>query len=245
MRIATEPLTGALAVQGVPPARRDERDREIHPDDIYALYPATSRDLGEEVWRLHMRWGFEKARVVAGVGVPQISAIANVAAALDGTGIPLIADGGIRYSGDIAKALVAGGYCVMIGSMFAGTEEAPGEVELYKGRSYKSYRGMGSVGAMGQGSSDRYFQGRERESQLGAWASPQSQVISSRSLLEAKVDEIKRKFAQGEVPLPSFWGGYRVRPESIEFWQGRKNRLHDRILYTKRDNEWFIQRLEQ
>jgi IMP dehydrogenase len=97
-------------------------------------------------------------RVIAGVGVPQISAIANVAAALEGTGVPLIADGGIRYSGDMAKAIAAGGYCIMVGSMFAGTEEAPGEVILYQGRSYKSYRGMGSLGAMKQGSSDRYFQ---------------------------------------------------------------------------------------
>ncbi|MDR6677363.1 IMP dehydrogenase [Pseudomonas oryzihabitans] len=99
-------------------------------------------------------------RIVAGVGVPQISAIANVAAALEGTGVPLIADGGIRFSGDLSKAIVAGGYCVMMGSMFAGTEEAPGEVELFQGRSYKSYRGMGSLGAMAQtqGSSDRYFQ---------------------------------------------------------------------------------------
>jgi len=99
-------------------------------------------------------------RIVAGVGVPQISAISNVAAALEGTGIPLIADGGIRYSGDIAKALVAGAHSIMIGGMFAGTEEAPGEVELYQGRAYKSYRGMGSMGAMQQkqGSSDRYFQ---------------------------------------------------------------------------------------
>ncbi|WP_295461890.1 IMP dehydrogenase [uncultured Pseudomonas sp.] len=99
-------------------------------------------------------------RIVAGVGVPQISAIANVAAALEGTGVPLIADGGIRFSGDLSKAIVAGGYCVMMGSMFAGTEEAPGEVELFQGRSYKSYRGMGSLGAMSQtqGSSDRYFQ---------------------------------------------------------------------------------------
>ncbi|MEM9404317.1 MAG: IMP dehydrogenase [Pseudomonadota bacterium] len=99
-------------------------------------------------------------RVVAGVGVPQISAVAEVADALAGTPVPLIADGGIRYSGDIAKALVAGAYSVMIGSLFAGTEESPGEVELYQGRSYKSYRGMGSVGAMSQqhGSSDRYFQ---------------------------------------------------------------------------------------
>ena len=97
-------------------------------------------------------------RVVAGVGVPQISAIANVAKALEGTGVPLIADGGVRYSGDMAKAIAAGGYCIMVGSMLAGTEEAPGEVILYQGRSYKSYRGMGSLGAMKQGSSDRYFQ---------------------------------------------------------------------------------------
>lgn len=99
-------------------------------------------------------------RIVAGVGVPQISAISNVATALEGTGVPLIADGGIRYSGDIAKALVAGAHSIMIGGMFAGTEEAPGEVELYQGRAYKSYRGMGSMGAMQQkqGSSDRYFQ---------------------------------------------------------------------------------------
>ena len=99
-------------------------------------------------------------RVVAGVGVPQISAVAEVAAALKKSGAPLIADGGIRYSGDIAKALVAGAHCAMIGGLFAGTEESPGEVELYQGRSYKAYRGMGSVGAMGgsHGSSDRYFQ---------------------------------------------------------------------------------------
>lgn len=97
-------------------------------------------------------------RIVAGVGVPQISAVSNVADALRGTGVPLIADGGIRFSGDIAKALAAGAHCVMLGGLFAGTEEAPGEVELYQGRSYKSYRGMGSLGAMQQGSSDRYFQ---------------------------------------------------------------------------------------
>ncbi len=97
-------------------------------------------------------------RVVAGVGVPQISAVANVAAALRGAGIPLIADGGIRFSGDLAKAIAAGAHTVMVGGLFAGTEEAPGEVELYQGRSYKSYRGMGSLGAMKQGSSDRYFQ---------------------------------------------------------------------------------------
>lgn len=99
-------------------------------------------------------------RIIAGVGVPQITAVSNVAAALKGTDIPLIADGGIRYSGDLAKAMAAGANSVMLGSLFAGTEEAPGEVELYQGRSYKSYRGMGSLGAMSQqqGSSDRYFQ---------------------------------------------------------------------------------------
>jgi IMP dehydrogenase len=104
-------------------------------------------------------------RIVAGVGVPQISAVADVAASLKNTDIPFIADGGIRYSGDIAKALVAGAHTVMIGGLFAGTEESPGEVELYQGRSYKSYRGMGSIGAMGQshGSSDRYFQDATEE----------------------------------------------------------------------------------
>lgn len=97
-------------------------------------------------------------RIVAGVGVPQLTAIHNVSEALKGTGVPMIADGGIRFSGDIAKALAAGANCVMLGGMFAGTEEAPGEVELFQGRSYKSYRGMGSLSAMTQGSADRYFQ---------------------------------------------------------------------------------------
>ena len=97
-------------------------------------------------------------RIVAGVGVPQITAIQNVSESLKGTGVPMIADGGIRYSGDIAKAIAAGADTVMLGGLFAGTEEAPGEVELFQGRSYKSYRGMGSLGAMQAGSSDRYFQ---------------------------------------------------------------------------------------
>jgi IMP dehydrogenase len=99
-------------------------------------------------------------RIVAGVGVPQITAVANVNEALAGTGVPLIADGGLRYSGDVAKVIAAGAHCVMIGGLFAGTDESPGEVEIYQGRSYKSYRGMGSLGAMGakEGSSDRYFQ---------------------------------------------------------------------------------------
>jgi IMP dehydrogenase len=97
-------------------------------------------------------------RVVAGVGVPQVTAIANVSEALRGTGVPVIADGGVRFSGDVSKALAAGANAVMMGSMFAGTEEAPGEVFLYQGRQYKSYRGMGSVGAMKDGAADRYFQ---------------------------------------------------------------------------------------
>ena len=100
-------------------------------------------------------------RIVAGVGVPQISAIQNVAEALGKSGVPLIADGGVRYSGDIAKALGAGAHAVMLGSLFAGTEESPGEIELFQGRSYKAYRGMGSLGAMQQGAADRYFQEAE------------------------------------------------------------------------------------
>ena len=104
-------------------------------------------------------------RIVAGVGVPQITAIQNVSAALNGTGVPMIADGGIRYSGDVAKAIAAGAHSVMLGGLFAGTEEAPGEIELFQGRSYKSYRGMGSLSAMQQGSSDRYFQDNEQDAE--------------------------------------------------------------------------------
>jgi IMP dehydrogenase len=100
-------------------------------------------------------------RIVAGVGVPQITAIQEVAAALAKAGVPLIADGGVRYSGDVAKALAAGAHAVMLGSLFAGTEESPGEIELFQGRSYKSYRGMGSLGAMQKGAADRYFQDSE------------------------------------------------------------------------------------
>jgi IMP dehydrogenase len=102
-------------------------------------------------------------RIVAGVGVPQVTAIQFAIEGAGAAGVPLIADGGIRYSGDIAKALAAGASAVMLGSLFAGTEEAPGEIELYQGRSYKSYRGMGSLGAMQEGSSDRYFQDAEGE----------------------------------------------------------------------------------
>jgi len=97
-------------------------------------------------------------RMVAGVGVPQVSAVSNVAKALEGSGVPLIADGGVRFSGDFAKAIAAGAHAVMVGGLLAGTDEAPGEIELYQGRSYKTYRGMGSLGAMQEGSKDRYFQ---------------------------------------------------------------------------------------
>ena len=107
-------------------------------------------------------------RIVAGVGVPQISAIQFALEGAAAAGVPVIADGGIRYSGDIAKAIAAGASCVMLGSLFAGTEEAPGDIELYQGRSYKSYRGMGSLGAMQQGSSDRYFQELEGEDPIAA-----------------------------------------------------------------------------
>jgi IMP dehydrogenase len=107
-------------------------------------------------------------RIVAGVGMPQVTAVDNVVAALRGTDVPVIADGGLRYSGDIAKVIVAGAHAVMIGGLFAGTDESPGEVEIYQGRSYKSYRGMGSLGAMGgsQGSSDRYFQEDTKKDKL-------------------------------------------------------------------------------
>jgi len=107
-------------------------------------------------------------RIVAGVGVPQITAVDNVARALEGTGVPLIADGGLRFSGDISKVIVAGAHSVMIGGLFAGTDESPGDVEIFQGRSYKSYRGMGSLGAMSgkQGSSDRYFQEETKKDKL-------------------------------------------------------------------------------
>ena len=107
-------------------------------------------------------------RIVAGVGVPQITAISNVCEALEGTGVPFIADGGIRFSGDISKSIAAGAFSVMLGGLFAGTEEAPGEIELFQGRSYKSYRGMGSIGAMQKGSSDRYFQDNITDTQGNA-----------------------------------------------------------------------------
>ncbi|WP_346836925.1 IMP dehydrogenase [Microbulbifer sp. SAOS-129_SWC] len=147
---------------------RVRRIKEMHPQvDVIGGNIATGEaaraliDAGADAVKVGIGPGsICTTRIVSGVGVPQITAIAEVAKALEGTGVPLIADGGIRFSGDIAKAVVAGAQSIMMGSMFAGTEEAPGEVELYQGRTYKSYRGMGSLGAMSrtQGSSDRYFQ---------------------------------------------------------------------------------------
>ena len=157
--------------QGVLDRVKETRDR--YPDlQIIAGNVATGAgakalaDVGVDAVKVGIGPGsICTTRIVTGVGVPQLTAISNAVEALKGTGIPVIADGGIRFSGDIAKALVAGAHCVMVGSMFAGTEEAPGEVELYQGRYYKSYRGMGSLGAMNQkeGSSDRYFQKSDGE----------------------------------------------------------------------------------
>ena len=150
---------------------RVRRVKQAHPD-IQVIggniaTPEAARDLvkaGADAVKVGIGPGsICTTRIVAGVGVPQITAIRNVSSALQDSGIPMIADGGIRYSGDMAKAIAAGANSIMIGSLFAGTEEAPGEIELFQGRSYKSYRGMGSLGAMQQGSSDRYFQDSEDE----------------------------------------------------------------------------------
>ena len=152
-------------------------------------------------------------RIIAGVGVPQITAIDNVATALRGSGVPLIADGGIRYSGDIAKAVAAGASTVMMGGMFAGTEEAPGEVILYQGRSYKSYRGMGSIGAMKAGSADRYFQEADET-------------------VNPNADKLVPEGIEGRVPYKGsmvaiiYHGLLRLRQHRTDAWQGRVRRDH-------------------
>ncbi|MCE9786499.1 IMP dehydrogenase [Shewanella chilikensis] len=130
-------------------------------------------------------------RIVTGVGVPQITAVSDAAAAVKHLGIPVIADGGIRFSGDLAKALAAGASCIMAGSMFAGTDESPGETELYKGRAYKSYRGMGSLGAMSQGSSDRYFQSDNAADKLVP------EGIEGRVPYKGKIKEIIHQYMGG------------------------------------------------
>jgi IMP dehydrogenase len=175
-------------------------------------------------------------RVIAGVGVPQVSAVAEVAHALKDRGVPLISDGGIRYSGDIAKALVAGAYSVMIGSLFAGTEESPGEVELYQGRSYKTYRGMGSLGAMGQthGSSDRYFQDATEELEKLV-----PEGIEGRVAYKGSVVAIVHQLMGGVRAAMGYTGSHtidemRTRPKFVKITSAgmRESHVHD-VTITK------------
>lgn len=175
-------------------------------------------------------------RIVAGVGVPQVSAIANVAAALEGTGVPLIADGGIRYSGDLAKALAAGAHCVMIGSLFAGTEESPGEVELFQGASFKGYRGMGSLGAMGErhGSSDRYFQDTTTELEKLV-----PEGIEGRVPYKGSIVAILHQLAGGLRAAMGYTGSHdigqlRTRPQFVRITSAgvRESHVHD-VTITK------------
>ena len=174
-------------------------------------------------------------RIVSGVGVPQISAIANVAEALKETDVPFIADGGIRFSGDVAKAIVAGAYSIMIGGLFAGTEEAPGEVELYQGRSYKSYRGMGSLGAMSKqhGSSDRYFQENDEIEKLVP------EGIEGRVPYKGPLDAIIHQLLGGVRAAMGYTGckdldEMRTRPEFIRLTNAgmRESHVHD-VTITK------------
>jgi len=169
-------------------------------------------------------------RIVSGVGVPQISAIANVAEGLKETDIPFIADGGIRFSGDVAKAIVAGAYSIMVGGLFAGTEEAPGEVELYKGRSYKSYRGMGSLGAMSlqHGSSDRYFQENDEIEKLVP------EGIEGRVPYKGPLDAIIHQLLGGVRAAMGYTGckdleEMRTRPEFLRLTNAgmRESHVHD------------------
>ncbi|MCH7853763.1 MAG: IMP dehydrogenase [Proteobacteria bacterium] len=175
-------------------------------------------------------------RVVSGVGMPQISAVAEIAKELRNSGVPLIADGGIRYSGDIAKALVAGAYSVMIGNLFAGTEESPGEVELYQGRSYKSYRGMGSLGAMGQshGSSDRYFQDATEELEKLV-----PEGIEGRVAYKGSMTAIVHQLIGGVRAAMGYTGSHnieemRTRPQFIKITSAgmRESHVHD-VAITK------------
>lgn len=151
-------------IERVRELRRSHPDLAIVGGNIATAEAAIAlADAGADVVKVGIGPGsICTTRIVAGVGVPQISAVSNVAKAMKGRGITVIADGGLRYSGDIAKAIAAGAHAVMVGGLLAGTEESPGEVELYQGRSYKSYRGMGSLGAMSAGSADRYFQGGQK-----------------------------------------------------------------------------------
>jgi IMP dehydrogenase len=184
-------------------------------------------------------------RIVAGVGVPQISAVSNVARGLEGTGIPLIADGGIRYSGDIAKAIAAGAHSVMIGGMFAGTEESPGEVELYQGASYKAYRGMGSLGAMGekQGSADRYFQDAAAELEKLV-----PEGIEGRVAYKGSLVTILYQLAGGLRAAMGYTGSatieqLRTRPQFVRITGAgmRESHVHD-VMITKEAPNYRISR---
>jgi IMP dehydrogenase len=175
-------------------------------------------------------------RVVAGVGVPQISAVSNVAAALAGTDVPLIADGGIRYSGDVAKAIAAGAHAVMIGGLFAGTEESPGQVELFQGASFKSYRGMGSLGAMAgrNGSSDRYFQDTTTELEKLV-----PEGIEGRVPYKGSIVAILHQLAGGLRAAMGYTGSQdieqmRTRPEFVRITTAgvRESHVHD-VTITK------------
>ena len=172
-------------------------------------------------------------RIVAGVGVPQITAIGDVSRALEGTGVPLIADGGLRYSGDIAKAAAAGAFSIMIGSLFAGTEESPGEIELYQGRSYKSYRGMGSIGAMKAGSADRYFQENDESANPNA-DKLVPEGIEGRVPYKGTVVSIIFQFAGGLRASMGYCGcasieEMRTRAEFVEITSAgiRESHVHD------------------
>ena len=168
-------------------------------------------------------------RIVAGVGVPQITAIDNVATALKGTGVPLIADGGVRYSGDVAKAIAAGASTVMMGGMFAGTEEAPGEIVLFQGRSYKSYRGMGSIGAMQKGSKERYRQGDVTDAQKLV-----PEGIEGRVPYKGSIVHILHQLAGGLRAAMGYTGSHdisqmRSRPQFVRITTAgvRESHVHD------------------
>jgi IMP dehydrogenase len=173
-------------------------------------------------------------RIVAGVGVPQISAIQSTLEGADKAGVPAIADGGIRYSGDIAKAIAAGAHTVMLGSLFAGTDESPGDIELYQGRSYKSYRGMGSIAAMQQGSSDRYFQELEKEDPIAAAEKLVPEGIEGRVPFKGALSNVIHQLMGGLRAAMGYCGArtideLRTRSEFVEITSAgiRESHVHD------------------
>ncbi len=181
-------------------------------------------------------------RIVAGIGVPQVSAVANVVKALKGKNIPVVADGGIRFSGDVSKAIAAGAHSVMVGSMFAGTEEAPGEVVLYQGRSYKSYRGMGSVGAMDQrhGSHDRYFQ--ESQTEVGKYV---PEGIEGRVPYKGKLNQVVHQLMGGLRSSMGYTGSRTIEDmqKHAKFVKVtsagmRESHVHDVIITKEAPNYW-------